>query len=106
MDDYLSWAFFLRLGVGIAIVYGAYVLLFGRRADFEIRLRGGRVECKGKIAQYAQRLLADFLLNDLALKNSIRIMGARNGPRLHLWFRGRLTTGEKQRIRNFLAPQI
>jgi hypothetical protein len=103
MDDMLSLGFLFRICVGAAIIYLAYLLLLGRRADFEIRVRDGRVEYKGKVAQ--QGRLSDFLLNDLALKNSIRIMGARNGRRLHLWFRGKLSAGEKQRIRNFLAPQ-
>jgi hypothetical protein len=106
VDDWSTSDTLLRLLLGAAAIAVVYWLLLGRRADFVIRVRGRRVECKGKVPLARQRLVADFLLNDLALREAVQISGARSGSRLHLWFRGRLSEGQKQRIRNFLVMQL
>jgi hypothetical protein len=74
----------------------------GPRADFVIRLRQGRFSCEGAVALARQRELAAFLLDELNLTGNVTILGKRVGGRLVLWFRGGLTAGQQQRIRNYL----
>lgn len=103
MDDANPWVLLFRIAIGAAVIVGAYFLLFGRRADFVIDVRHGRVRCKGKLPLAVLHRLTPFLLNDLAIQDSVRILGARRGHRMQVWFRGRLSPGEQQRIRNFLV---
>jgi hypothetical protein len=93
----------LQLAAGAALIVLVYYLLFGRRADFVIHVRGGQVRCRGKVALAVRQRLAHFLLDDLGVKGSVRILGAYQGKRVQVWFRGPLSPGEQQRIRNFLA---
>jgi hypothetical protein len=69
-------------------------------------VRRGQVRCKGKLPLAVLHRLTPFLLHDLAIRNSVRILGARRGRRMQVWFRGRLTLGEQQRIRNFLVSGL
>lgn len=93
----------LQLVAGAAIIVLMYYVLFGRRADFVIQIRRGQVRCTGRVPLALQQRLTHFLLNDLGIKGSVRILGAHHGKRLQVWFRGALSPGEQQRIRNFLA---
>jgi len=93
----------LRFAAGVTIIVLVYCVLFVRHADFVIDVRGGHVRCKGKVPLSLQQRLTAYLLNDLEIKNSVRILGAYHGSRLQVWFRGRLSAGEQQRIRNFLV---
>lgn len=102
MDESSPWLLLLRLAAGAAIVVLVYCVLFGRRAEFVIHVQRGQVRCKGKVPVGLQQRLTHFLLDDLAIKDSVRILGAHRGKRLQIWFRGRLSPGEQQRIRNFL----
>jgi hypothetical protein len=90
-----------RYLAGLAAVAIVLAVLFLRRSDFVIRVRDGRIACKGKIP-LSQIALEELLVNDLGLRGSVTISGARRGGRLQLWFRGDLTKGEQQRIRNYL----
>ena len=103
MDDSSSWLLLIRLAAGAAVVVLVYCVLFGRRADFVIDVRRGQVRCKGKLPLLVQNRLTQFLLYDLGIRDSLRISGAHRGRRLQVWFRGRISPGEQQRIRNFLA---
>ena len=100
---YLVWTFVLRLGVAVFAVYLAYHFLFQSHADFTIQVRKGQVLCKGKIARAQQQSVAAFLLDEMRLQGPINILGRRNRGRISLTFRGRLSAGEQQRIRNFFA---
>jgi len=103
MDDSDPWLLVIRLAAGAAIVVFVYFVLFGRRAEFVIDVRGGQVRCKGKVPRILQQRLTQFLLDDLEIRDSVRILGAHHGRRLQVWFRGSISPGEQQRIRNFLA---
>jgi hypothetical protein len=83
-----------------------YVFFLHRRYDFAIRVRNRRVEYEGQIPRAHQQALAEFLLKDLSVPDSLAIMGAHHGNRLVLWFRGRLSEGQRQRIRNFLVNRV
>jgi hypothetical protein len=62
-------------------------------------LNGGR----DKLVQAQQQALMQLLQEDLHLRGPVTIRGRRFKQRTRLWFRGPLTPGEQQRIRNFLA---
>jgi len=100
---YLVWTFVLRLGVVAFAVYLAYYFLFQGHFDFTIQVREGQVLCKGKIALAQQQSVAAFLLDEMCLQGPVKILGRRNQGRISLAFRGRLSPGEQQRIRNFFA---
>jgi hypothetical protein len=103
MDDSDPWLLLLRLAAGAAIILLVFWVLFSRHADFVIDVRRGQVRCRGKIPLVVQQRLTQFLLDDLAIKNSVRILGVQRGNRMQVWFRGRISPGEQQRIRNFLV---
>jgi hypothetical protein len=46
--------------------------------------------------------LTPFLLHDLGITDSVRILGTVRGRQMRVWFRGRISAGQQQRIRNFL----
>ena len=99
----LAWDVLIRAGVGLLVVYAVYRLLLAKQADFTIRVRRGTVEYKGKFPLAMQQPLTQLLLEDLMLKRSVKIMGVWDRRRLRLWFRGSLSPGQRQRIRNFLT---
>ena len=103
MGDSSDIALLFRLAVAAAVILAAYLLLFGRRADFVIEVRGGQVRHKGKIPLAMVQQLTPFLLHDLGVTDSVRILGSRSGGRLRIWFRGRIGPGQQQQIRNFLT---
>src|SRR5947209_5818559 len=92
-----TWPTLAALLVGAAALW--YVL---QRKDFVIRVRGGRCLCTGSIPRAIHPAVAQFLLDDLRVRGRVTVSGTRRGGRLRLWYRGRLTPGDKQRIRNFL----
>ena len=103
MDDSNPWLLVLRLTAGAGVIVLVLCVLFRRHADFVIDVRRGQVKCRGNVPLVVQNRLKDFLLNDLAIRDSVRILGVQRGKRLQVWFRGRISPGEQQRIRNFLA---
>jgi hypothetical protein len=109
MDDgnpYIEMA--ARVVVGVLAVLVVYLLLLYRHADFVITLRDGQVHCSKGVPVAWRQHIAAFLVTDLALQGPVKIMGARRdrGRRLALWFRGKISPGDTQRIRNFLASRI
>src|SRR5262245_474537 len=103
MDEPSPWAIALQLCVAAVIIGGVYWFILHRSADFIIDVRRGEVRSKGKISLAVLQRLTPFLLEDLAIRDYVRIYGVQRGPRISVWFRGRLSPGEQQRIRNFLA---
>jgi hypothetical protein len=96
----------LQVVIGLLAVAGIYFLFFYRRSDFRIRVHGRHVECQGKLPIAHQQAVAEFLREDLTTRARLTIWGARHGKQLVLWFSGPLSTGEKQRIRNFLMSRV
>src|SRR5438552_7321712 len=92
----------LRLCLIAVASYVIYALL-RRKSDFVIRVRGDRVEFKGKFPVAQQPEMIHFLASDAAVRGPCRIYGAWKKGRPAIWFQGQLSNGEKQRIRNFLT---
>jgi hypothetical protein len=99
----VNWPVVIFLAVLVGLVAG--VALLGPPSLFVIRVRQGRIECRGRRSLLAQQQIADFLLRDLAPRAPIAIVGYRIASRLRLRFSGPLSAGEKQRIRNVLFNQ-
>jgi hypothetical protein len=96
-DDSDHWPTLLALlSAAVAVAYVWW------RPDFVVRVRDGHCRCRGKLALAVQRAFARFLLDDLRPPGPVTISGKYRQRRLRLRFRGRLTPGQKQRIRNFL----
>jgi hypothetical protein len=104
--EYTAVELLVHVVVGAAALWLIYHLLLGRRADFRIVVRDGRVECSKGLPLVMRSELGDFLLHDLALRGPVKILGSRRGGRTSLWFRGRLGKREQQRIRNYLANRL
>jgi hypothetical protein len=102
MDQGDTLSLIFRAAVGAVVIVAAYLILFGRRAEFVIEVRKGTVRGKGKIAQAVVHRLTPFLLHDLGITDSVRILGTARGRQMRVWFRGRINPGQQQRIRNFL----
>jgi hypothetical protein len=106
MDNWrFSWDLIVRASVFLAAGYLVYHFLFGGRPDFVIWLRRGCVEYRGFPLAH-QPAVNQFLLHDMALNQSAKITGCRHGGRVRIWFRGKLSNAEKQRIRNFLTTRL
>jgi hypothetical protein len=109
MDDANAWT---EMGARVIVVLIAalclYLLLFYRHADFVIAVKDGQVHCSRGVPIVLRHQLTVYLLNDLELNGPMKIMGARQKGRgrLCLWFRGQITPGDRQRVRNFLASRI
>jgi len=102
MDNSSAFSSLFLLAACAAVLVLIYHALFGR-PDFIIDVRRGQVRCKGRVSLALQRRLAHFLLEDLGIRDSVRILGAQRGKRMRVWFRGQISPGEQQRVRNFLA---
>src|SRR5262249_55595815 len=103
MPTWISWEVLIRCAIGAAIAFIIYKIIVYKQTDFEIRLRNGSVAFRGRFPAGHQAALTQLLLDDLALDGPVTIRGAWNGRRLRLWFRGGISDGQKQRIRNFLS---
>jgi hypothetical protein len=105
-----SWDFstqlLARLAVAAFAAYVIYFFVFRKRSEFAIRLRRGSVSFRGRVPVAMKPGISQFLLQDLSLTEPVSIYGAWNNRRLSIWFRGSLTDGEKQRIRNFLVGRL
>jgi hypothetical protein len=106
MGDIDLLSLVLRLVFGVLIIWAVYHFLFKRDVVFVVRLRQGRLTHRGAFSLYQKATLAQVLLLDLGLRGPIKIIGHRVGKRLSLEIRGRLSEGEKQRIRNVLLVQV
>jgi len=107
MDSWdLSAQLLARLAVAAFAAYVVYFFVFRKRSEFAIRLRRGSVTFRGRVPVAMQSGISQFLLQDLSLMEPVSVYGAWNNRRLRIWFRGSLTDGEKQRIRNFLSGRL
>lgn len=77
----------------------------GRDGGFLIRRRSdGMVVIRGKIPRGKHLELQEFCSRDLARLGRFTVRGSRKtGRGINLRFSGRLTGGDRQRIRNFLV---
>src|SRR5437660_5499974 len=107
MDSWdLTSQLFARLAVAIFAAYVIYFFVFHKRIDFTIQVRHDGINYRGRVPLALQPAISQFLLQDLSLKEPVKIHGAWTNKRLSIWFRGRLGEGEKQRIRNFFAGRL
>jgi hypothetical protein len=92
--------------LGAFIVGGLALAYISWRPEFIVFVRKGRCLFYGKsrhLPIVRQKALTQFLLHELRPNGSIAIQGRVRNGRLRLSFWGRLTPGERQRIRNFLV---
>jgi hypothetical protein len=90
----------------VAVLFVLALLALQNRADFTIRVRKGTVECRGRVPLAQTRGLSEFLLHDLGVHDAVTICGRWQGRRLRVWFRGNLTKGQQQRVRNYLLTRL
>ncbi len=94
------------LPVAFLGLLAAAVFFLATRPDFVIRVRRGQVRWRGKVPRGARAGLEEFLLQDLDLRGSVTICGRWRRGRLETRFRGGLTPGQRQRIRNYLQTRL
>ena len=101
-----DWDLYFEYGVRLAVVlvaaYVVYGLLLRRKADFIIRVRGDRIQFKGRFPVSQRAAIVQFLVSDTAIHGPCKIYGSWEKKRTTVWFSGHITEGEKQRVRNFL----
>lgn len=102
-----------RWGLVVAVLVVALLVMLVLRGagvgyDFAIKVRGGRVSVTGKrITAGLRSSLLQFFENDFPPKSRLTIYGRRRANRTYdLRFHGRVTAGEKQRVRNFLTSGV
>ncbi len=92
----------LKFLIAAGVLYVVW-LAVRPRYDFQIRTGPGGVEVTGRIAERAQHEIRDYFQETKLSATTVRISGRRDGDnRLQLRFRGPLSEGERQMIRNFL----
>lgn len=89
-------------------VAGVIVLVFyfngRRRYDFVLKVRHGTVTAAGRAPPALRAAAADLFANDFPPTVRMTIFGrVRRDRSVILEFRGHLSAGDRQRIRNFLA---
>jgi hypothetical protein len=92
------------LVLSVALVAAAIAL----RPDFVIRHRPGKeVRVRGRVPLGKSGAIKSFFARDLGADGPVMVFG-NFGPRrtLRLRFWGRLSPGQKQRVRNFLIDQF
>jgi len=86
------------------MAFGAVaVLLFWRKSDFTIRVRRGRAHFRGKLPASLRQAVQEFLADEIERHRSFKVHGVWDKKRLRLWFRGDLSLGDQQRLRNVLV---
>jgi hypothetical protein len=93
------------LPCAVVVLVAAALAWVWLRSDFVIRVRSGRVDCRGRIPTVCRPELTEFLVKDLGLRGRVRIAGRWQRGRLVLSFRG-LDRGQQQRVRNFLLTRL
>ena len=89
------------VSLGVFAVIAA--VLLWPRSDFVIRVRDGQVTCTGKLPVAQHAAVARFILQDLKPQGPLTIRGTWEGRRLRLRFRGPISEGDRQCVRNFFA---
>jgi hypothetical protein len=91
--------------IHILMLLMAAALLFAilnQRHDFTIRVANGTVRISGRLPAVARGEIESFFTRDLAHLRRFRVSGRRlSGGGLRLTIRGRMSAGDRQRIRNF-----
>lgn len=78
------------------------IAILTRRYDFTIRVANGKIQMSGRLPASARGEIESFFTRDLAHLRRFRVSGRRlPGGRLQLTIRGRMSPGDRQRIRNF-----
>src|SRR5262245_41010996 len=95
----------LQLACALAAI--ALVVALGRQflfrpCNLQIRVKEGQVDVGGRALTGRRGQVSDFIQHHLPEVRQARIEGYWDGRRLQLRFKGDLSPGEQQRIRNFL----
>ena len=91
----------------LLLIAGVAAVLLWPRSDFVIRTGRAGVQLRGKIPQGRKPDVLQFFEQELAAGGPLTVSGVRSRDgRLVLRFRGRLSPGDRQRIRNFLQTML
>ncbi len=92
----------LRILIVAAVLYVAWLLL-RRRSDFRIRITLGRTAVSGRLSKAQQSKIRGYFDETKLSAPAVKITGRWDDQgRLKLQFRGTLSKGEQQMIRNYL----
>jgi hypothetical protein len=106
-SEMLPW--FGRLIGAVVLAAVAWLAFAGWRNkdDFRITVKGGRVQYRGRFPPGSMADTSGFFLHDLAPANPIRVTGNwTQGRVLRVAVQGKVSEGEKQRVRNFLKMTL
>jgi len=93
------WLKFLIVAIVLYVIW----LAVRPRYEFQIRTGVAGTQVTGRIAERQRHKIRDYFQETHLSVSSVKISGWRDGQkRLKLRFRGRLSQGEQQMIRNFL----
>jgi hypothetical protein len=82
---------------GILVIY-----LLWPKSDFTFRVYRRKARSFGKLPAPLRQVLEEFLALEMEGTRTFKVHGTWQKKRLHLRFRGDLTRGEQQRIRNLM----
>jgi hypothetical protein len=94
-DDPMTLA---MLVIGLVVFYFLWP-----KPDFTFRVNHGKAQSTGKLPVNLRQVLEEFLTQELDDNRTFKVHGTWRKKRLQLDFRGDLTKGERQRIRNLLT---
>lgn len=86
----------------LALVVGMVVHFLRRPSNLRIVVRDGQVAVDGPVLRSRRGQVTEFFAQHLAEVRRARVVGNWDGRRLQLSFRGGLSAGEQQRLRNYL----
>jgi hypothetical protein len=89
--------------LGLLVICLVFLYFVWPRADFTFTVCHGKSSCFGKLPVHLRQILEDFLTKEMEGDRSFKVQGSWHKKRLRLSFRGDLTVGERQRIRNLLV---
>ncbi|TWU12670.1 hypothetical protein CA54_14940 [Symmachiella macrocystis] len=97
------WLKFLIVPVVLYVIW----LAVRPRYEFQIRTGGGGTQITGRIAEHQQHEIVNYFRDIHLSTKTVTISGWRDDQqRLKLRFRGRLSPGERQMIRNYLLTVL
>lgn len=86
--------------IGLVIALGRHFLV--GPSNLRIVIKSGQVDVSGRALTGRRSQVSDFVKNNLPEVHHARVEGYWDGRRLRLHFKGDLSPGDRQRVRNFL----
>ena len=91
----------------LLVIAAVAAIILWPRSDFVIRTGRAGVQVRGRLPQSKAPDVLQFFERELTAAGPLTVSGSRSrNGRLRLRFRGQLTPGDRQRIRNFLQTTL